>query len=144
SAHDQYPRPGPQTAMIPRISNKNIDRAIPTLFLLAGGIICYGGTRILQLGFYHDDWSIFSIFYFAPHGFISAIKVLMASFRVILFRPGDILLYAAMYEVFGLHPLPWQLALFILNFLLSLTIYGILGKYKAPRWLALLGALVFL
>jgi len=116
----------------------------PEAALLAAAVVACGGHRLFHLGFYHDDWAVFAPMYFARPGLASYAAALVASSRALLFRPFDVVFYACQYACFGLNPVPWQLTLLGLNFLLACAVHRLLRRYGAGDRLALLGAALFL
>ena len=114
------------------------------LLLAAAAFVCYGGTRMTRLGFYHDDWAILSLLHFSPPDLPSRCAALTRGITSLLFRPLEIPLYAGLYALFGLNPLPWQLALLGVNAALAAGVRRLLLAYGVSARLALLGALVFL
>ncbi|MBI5201932.1 MAG: hypothetical protein HY925_10130 [Elusimicrobia bacterium] len=113
-------------------------------FLVFAAVLCLGGHRLVELGFYHDDWKFLADQHFAGPGFWSRIKAIVAGQPAILQRPLDVPLFALLYEAFGMAPLGWHLALLAVNVALSMGVREALLRFKAPPPAALLGALLFL
>jgi hypothetical protein len=114
------------------------------LILLIAAFFCYGGPRIVRLGFYLDDWILLSYMRFAPPGFFSSFKALTAANGGLLFRPLDAPLLAGLYTLFGLHPTAWQAALLLTNVLLAFAAGRLLARYGVSPRMAAFGALLFL
>lgn len=116
----------------------------PFIFLLAAAFLCYGGPRIVQLGFYHDDWIFLSHMHFAPPGFLPAMKALQHLDQSLWFRPLGPPLYSLLYRFFGLNPLGWQVCLLLTNALAASAVGRIAVRFGIPDRPALLAALLFL
>jgi hypothetical protein len=114
------------------------------LLILAAAFFCYGGPGIRALGFYHDDWILWSYLHFAPAGFRPGMAALARQNGSLLLRPLGIPLYSGLYRLFGLDPLPWQATLLLVNALAAFAVYRLLLRYRAPERLAALGAILFL
>lgn len=125
-------------------SHRDSQDIFALVLLAAAGFLCCGGPHITQLGFYHDDWDFLRILYFSKPGLFSHVVALAHTSRSLFFRPFDILLYAGLYTLFGLHPLPWQMTLLVINVSLAFTVYKLLTHYQVKERPALLGALLFL
>ena len=112
--------------------------------LAAAALLCYGGTTLLRLGFSCDDWTILSQMHFAEPGFWSSLAALRQKSGMLFFRPFDFVIYAGLYSAFGLHSLPWILALMAVNAGLAYAVFRLLVSFHIDRPLAVLGAIIFL
>ncbi len=112
--------------------------------LLLAAFVCYGGFGIASLGFYHDDWHLLAAMHFAPGGWVSGMRALIALAPAIVFRPLEIPVFSALYDLFGLSPLPWQAALLAINLACAWTLRSVLRRLGASPAAALLAALIAL
>ena len=112
--------------------------------LLFAAFVCYGGLGIARLGFYHDDWHLLAAMHFAPGGWISGMRALIALAPAIVFRPLEIPVFSGLYDLFGLNPLPWQAALLAINLACAWMLKNVLRRFGASPAAALIGALVAL
>ncbi|MEQ1918217.1 MAG: hypothetical protein ABL955_03385, partial [Elusimicrobiota bacterium] len=120
------------------------DDAIAAAALLLAAFVCYGGAGITRLGFYVDDWHLLAGMHFAPPGWVSAMRGLVAQAGAIVFRPFEIPLFAGLYELNGLHPLRWQLSLMVVNLAASWNLRRVILRFGADEGAALLAALLLL
>lgn len=119
-------------------------RAAPFLLLIAGAFLCYGGTLIRDLGFYHDDWFYISQCRASPPGFSTLMTTLLVNDPTEYSRPLNLPLWAALYGWFGDRSLGWHGALLGVHAGLAWLTYLILRRFEAGPALSFLGALVFL
>lgn len=114
----------------------------PSLFLGAAAFLAYGGPRITALGFQRDDWSLLYLMKSASAPF--AVLRALAHQEALIRRPLNVLMCAIPYWLFGEKPLGWIVSLAVINTLSALAVYGLLRKFRAPKWAALLAATAFL
>ena len=119
-------------------------RLLPLVALASVALVAVGGPVLLRLGFYHDDWATLSFLHFSAPGLPARMASLARGTPALWFRPLDMPILAALYGLFGLRPLPWQLALFSANVFLAEAVYRLLRRYETPPRAALLGAALFL
>lgn len=122
-------------------------RSVPArafLLLAAASVAARGGLGLLDLGLYHDDWAIFSHMRFASGGPFGAMRALAEHMASLHFRPATFLLYPPLFALFGSRPLPWQLALALVNCGLAFAVYRLLRRFQREPALAALGALLVL
>ncbi|MBI4677822.1 MAG: hypothetical protein HY748_09595 [Elusimicrobia bacterium] len=112
--------------------------------LAFAGLLCYGGPALLDLGFYHDDWYSLSFIHFAPDDLGLRMRALAQGDPSQLFRPFDVVLWPALYTLFGLDPVPWQIFLLCVNVGIGLAATLLLRKFRVSPGLALLGGLLIL
>ena len=112
--------------------------------LLLAAFVCYGGLGIARLGFYHDDWHLLAAMHFAPGGWVSGMRALVDLAPAIVFRPLEIPVFSAFYNLFGLNPLPWQATLLAINLACAWMLRSVLRRFGASPAAALLGALIAL
>lgn len=135
-------KPRPE-APAPAQGLSRMPSALPPAAIAAAAALCYGGTRILKLGFYHDDWGFLSRLGPSP-GFFAGMAALAREEQSLLFRPLGIPLYSALYNLFDGAALPWHVALLAVNAAAAWSVYRLLLRFLAPPRLALTGALLFL
>jgi len=111
------------------------------LVLLAAAFFCYGGPKIVSLGFYLDDWILLSYMRFAPAGFFARVAAMIATGPSYLFRPLDAPLIAGLYGLFGLHPTAWQFGLLVANALMAFVAGRIMLRFGVSERMALLGSI---
>ena len=92
----------------------------PLVWLAAAAFICYGGTTLLELGFYSDDWALLQAMEFSAK---SVPERLASSFQQAnAFRPLMALHWLIPHALFGVEPIPWQLTMLLFNILLSAAV----------------------
>jgi len=77
------------------------------LLVLASGLALAVGRR--GLGFYGDDWLVLKTFTFATDGSLAGLARAMYAWDFVQMRPGQVLYFAALFRLFGLHPLGYHI-----------------------------------
>lgn len=112
--------------------------------LVLAAFVCYGGPGIASLGFYVDDWHLLAGMFFAPPGWLSAMRGLVGQAKAIVFRPFEIPLFAGLYELNGLEPLRWQLSLMAMNLAAAWNLRRLAARFGADARTALIAAMLLL
>jgi|CXWL01.1.fsa_nt_gi hypothetical protein len=112
--------------------------------LLLASFVCCGGLGIARLGFYHDDWHLLAAMHVAPGGWMSGMQALVNLAPAIVFRPMEIPVFSGLYGLFGLNPLPWQVALLAINLGCAWMLRSVLRRFGASPAPALIAALLAL
>ena len=72
-------------------------------------LAAHGWKNISNLGFYHDDWTVFAILETGAQNGTGSLRSLMHAFPNLIYRPLDPLLWWIEHAFFGLNPLGWHL-----------------------------------
>jgi hypothetical protein len=76
------------------------------LLVLVSGLALAAGRS--GLGFYGDDWLVLKTFAFVNDGSLAGLARAMYAWDFVQMRPGQVLYFAALFRLFGLHPLGYH------------------------------------
>lgn len=114
------------------------------LWLLAACLVCFGGSTIASLGFYHDDWATLRHPFFAAGGLWDTLRSLAVNEPKAVLRPLSLLGWALPYWAFGFEPLPWHLLGWLVNAWIAFGVLRLARRYGVPDSAGLLGGILFL
>lgn len=115
--------------------------ALVAILLTTGAFLAHGGPVMLQLGFYHDDWSLLAEMVARGGGLFNLIVSQLQGSH--LYRPLSVVCWTVPYWLFGLDPFPWHLLMATLSAGAALAFYSVLRGLGAPRAHAVLASLLF-
>jgi hypothetical protein len=112
--------------------------------LVLAAFVIHGGPRMVDLGFYHEDWTFLSYMHFAPPTYAGRLSALIASEPVLLSRPTTAPLWAAAYTFFGERAILWHVWCLLINAFMGFAVWLILRRFSVPPRMAIAGALIAL
>jgi hypothetical protein len=110
--------------------------------LLAVGLLCFG-PRIGQIGFYLDDWSMFSQLHFCAQDWLSLTKQCLSDVRVQI-RPLEAPYFALLQLFFQDHPLGAHVCNLLLEVLGAWFLYLSMVRMTGDKALSMVAGLLFL
>jgi hypothetical protein len=113
------------------------------LILAAGAFVAHGGPIMARLGFYHDDWALFSEMAAKGNSLLGIVAGMLRG-TTHLYRPLSVVLWAIPYRLFGLDPLAWHLLMATLTAASGLVFFAVLRGFGAPTRLAVPAVLFYL
>jgi hypothetical protein len=114
---------------------------------LVGIVILSALSYLNRLGFYADDWYIWSSMYAAKDqslgGLLHSLSLTGTIRDGLGVRPAQSLYQVLAYMIFGLHPLPYQICNTLMLAAVAIFFYASLRELRLPRYITLLSPLVY-
>jgi hypothetical protein len=95
-----------------------------------------------RLGFYSDDWAFLGMYATAPDQSFAGLYDAAHSSQTAM-RPGQLVLFTALYRVFGLDPVGYHLTSAGLLVCNAILVYAVLRIFSAPRLIAVSVAVIY-